>query len=322
MTVGLDWLYGTSIGGNIAFQLDPSTDTYPQHIGDTPLPPLHVRTQDEQQQALNNLLNLHNPQLVMATKLAADHRGALVDALWNQTPAPEDVAIHGRTLIIRANAGNPEAFCANLSQFVARYGADIDTLAIETGSSRKQARCAVGRAGAFVNTVLRDDQGAWTLGTLVAAPILTIDASLPPGQAQETALAAIRADAAKQKITILALSLTDSEAIVYYSNTQYFHEPEAVDRLVRVLMADAPANIEKFRLLPTLDSVPQAEFDILRAPSERSIAQTGSYQILRRRQCADGSAAAESHSGPRPARRLPAILLGHISAIPSGTFRS
>ena len=45
-------------------------------------------------------------------------------------------------------------------------------------------------------------------------------------------------------------------------------------------MADAPANIEKFRLLPTLDSVPQAEFDILRAPTERSIAQTGSYQIL------------------------------------------
>ena len=159
------------------------------------------------------------------------------------------------------------------------------------------------------------------LGALAAAPILTIDASLPPGRAQETALAAIRADAAKQKITILALSLTDGEAIVYYSNTQYFHEPEAVDRLVRVLMADAPANIEKFRLLPTLDSVPQAEFDILRAPTERSIAQTGSYQILGEGNALTRSAAAESRSGPRRTRRLPAFLLGHISAIPPGTFR-
>jgi hypothetical protein len=280
ITLGLDWLYGTSIGGNIAFQLDPSTEAYTQHIGDAPLPPLHVRTPEKQQQALNNLLELHNPQLNTATKQAADHRSALVDALWGQTPAPGDIAINGRTLLIRINAGNPETICASMSQLVVRYGADIDMVTIELGSSGKRTRCVVGRAGALVHTVLQDDQGAWMLGTLAAAPILTIDASLPPGQERQTALAAILADATKQKITILALSLSDSEVIVYYSNTRYFHEQEAVDRLVRILLADAPANIEKFRLLPTLGSVPQKEFDILRAPTERSISQTGSYQIL------------------------------------------
>ena len=49
---------------------------------------------------------------------------------------------------------------------------------------------------------------------------------------------------------------------------------------MRILLADAPPNIEKFRLLPTLGGVPQAEFDILRAPTERAIAQTGSYSLL------------------------------------------
>ena len=117
--VGLDWLYGTSFGGNIAFQLGPTTDAYPQHIGDAPLPPLHVRTQDEQQQALNHLLELHNPQLcVSATKVAMDQRNALVDALWSQNPAPGDVAINGRTLMIRIAAGSPQAICASMSQLV------------------------------------------------------------------------------------------------------------------------------------------------------------------------------------------------------------
>ncbi len=289
MAVGLDWLYGKSLGGHVSFQLDPTTDPYPGHIGDAPLPPLHVRTPDEQQQALNHLLDLRNPQQVNATKLAADRRNALVDALWSQTPAAGDIAINGRTLMIRIASGNPETFCAGISQLVARFGADIDIVTVELGASGRRTRCAVPRAGALVHAVLQDDQGAWTLGALTAAPILTIDASLPPGREREKAMAAIRADAEKQKITILALSLTDSEAIVYYSNTRYFHEPEALDRLVRILLADAPADIEKFRLLPTLGSVPQNEFDILRAPTERSVAQTGSYQIL-----GEGNALAEA----------------------------
>ena len=279
-TLGLDWLYGTSIGANIAFRLDPTTDPYPEHIGDAPLPPLHVRTPQEQQQALNHLLDLRNPQLVNSTKLAVDHPDALVDALWNQIPAPGDIAISGRTLMVRIPAGNPETICASMSQLVARYGTDIDTVTVELGRSGKRTPCRVGRAGALVHAVLQDDQGVWALGTLAAETILTIDASLPPGQERQKALGTIRADAEKQKVSILALSLTDSEAIVYYSNTRYFREPEAVDRLVRILLADAPSNIEKFRLLPTLGGVPQDEFDILRAPTERSITQTDSYQIL------------------------------------------
>ena len=279
LTLGLDWLYGTSFGGNIAFQLDPTTDAYPQHIGDAPLPPLHVRTQDEQQQALNHLLDLRNPQLITATKAAVDQRNALVDALWSQNPAPGDIAISGRTLMIRITAGNTDAFCASVSRLVAHYGADIDTVVIQPGSG-KPAGCTVGRAGNLVHAVLQNDQGAWTLSALASAPILTIDASVTPGRERDKALAAIRADADKQKIVIVALSLTDSEAIVYYTNNRYAREPEAVDRLIRILLADVPDNIEKFRLMPTLGSVPQGEFDILRAPTERAIAQTGSYQIL------------------------------------------
>ena len=87
------------------------------------------------------------------------------------------------------------------------------------------------------------------------------------------------ADAAKQKIIVLGLvSRRRRSGGLLVPTAQYFHEPEAVDRLVRVLMADAPTTIEKFRLLPTLGGVPQDEFDILRAPTERSIAARPAIQ--------------------------------------------
>ena len=87
------------------------------------------------------------------------------------------------------------------------------------------------------------------------------------------AIRAIRADAAQQSITILTLSLTDSLATVYYNNGNYYSEVEALDRLTRVLMKDAPASVEHFRMIPTASGVPQREFNVLRTPQERSYSQ-------------------------------------------------
>ena len=115
---------------------------------------------------------------------------------------------------------------------------------------------------------------------LALAALITIDASAPAQPSTQSAIQAIKADAVKQQIVIQAISLTDTDAIVYYSNLRYSHEDDAVKRLVGVLLMDAPPNIEKFRLLATQDGVPQAEFDVLRAPTERAIAQTGSYSLL------------------------------------------
>ena len=55
VTLGLDWLYGRSIGGNISFQLDPTRPQYPAKL-DTPPPPVAVRKLEEQQLALQAML--------------------------------------------------------------------------------------------------------------------------------------------------------------------------------------------------------------------------------------------------------------------------
>ncbi|HVX57207.1 MAG TPA: YjbH domain-containing protein, partial [Candidatus Saccharimonadales bacterium] len=63
------------------------------------------------------------------------------------------------------------------------------------------------------------------------------------------------------------------EATVYYENFHYQHEDDAVERLTRLLMADAPPSIEKFRLVSVRGSVPQQEFHILRTPAERAMGE-------------------------------------------------
>ncbi len=76
------------------------------------------------------------------------------------------------------------------------------------------------------------------------------------------------------------MSLTDTAALVYYDNTHYFSEADALDRLTRVLMKDTPPDIERFRLIAVVNGVPQQEFNILRGPEERKFAQTDSLNLF------------------------------------------
>ena len=84
----------------------------------------------------------------------------------------------------------------------------------------------------------------------------------------------------EQDLVLLALSLGDKEAVLYYENIRYALETEAVDRLLRILMADAPSDIETFRLIRVAYGIPQSEVEIPRGTAERSIAQQGTFNIF------------------------------------------
>ena len=280
-TLGLAWLYGTTLNGSISFALDPTTDPYPQHYGDPPMLPPQLRSDAQRQQALNQLLQQRQGNSG-ALVFSASGLNALSDALFAEVGNLADVSMRGRTLMLNIGAGDVRAVCTNAATMAARYSVDLEAV-VTSDTAGKTARCVVQRrgSGALVNAALTQNPGAALSGlALTPAALITIDASAPAEPSAQSAIQAIKADAVKQQVIIQAISLTDSEAIVYYSNLRYSHEDDAVKRLVRLLLADAPPNIEQFRLLPTLGGVPQAEFDILRAPTERAIAQTGSYSLL------------------------------------------
>src|SRR5205085_3988344 len=100
---------------------------------------------------------------------------------------------------------------------------------------------------------------------------LTIDASAvgAPVNRAETERR-IRTALTAQSLFVDALSLGNSELLLYYRNFHYRAETDAIDRIVRVLSKEAPPQIERFRLIAVQAGVPQQEFDILRSPLERS----------------------------------------------------
>lgn len=274
MTLGLNWIYGDSINANLSFALDPLGDPFPTRMGPT-LPPAHVRTDQERQQAINNLLDQRNGT-AKAASLAATNRNALVDALWND--GLHDVSVSGRALLVNASGNDAQRLCRQTAQLVAHYDTTIDMVGIRAGGATQKCQVpAQVRAAAF-----HTSSNATTLAGLALAPasLQMIDASERAASSRPDAITRIQAHAAEQMITIQAITLTDSEAIVYYVNRKYQREKDAVDRLVRVLMADAPAAIEKFRLIAMVGEVPANEFDVLRGPTERAVTQGGRYSLM------------------------------------------
>jgi hypothetical protein len=256
-SLGLSWLYGRSLGGTLSIQTDPTTPQYPAKIAPDPPAP-HIRSAEEQQLAIDTLLG--KPRLVARTVTAPKlGRDAFVDRLF-LAGRYSDVEIRGRDLVLTAAAPLAGQPCAGLTDLVRQYDAGVDHILLESGSgaSRRAVRCDVPAL----------ENAAFVIETAAPSP--------GGGRDDAAALRTIRADAAKQNIGIQALRLTESEAIVYYVNARYYEEDEAISRLTLVLMQDAPARIEKFRLVATN----KQEFDVLRAPIERGFVQQSGAELL------------------------------------------
>jgi hypothetical protein len=262
VTLGLGWLYGRSVYGNLTLSLDPR-DTFPQRIGPT-LPPLAVRTQEEQAQSLQAALERRSGGPAHATVDTA-----LVDLLWN-TASLRDVTLSGRTL--QVDVQKPAAgLCSTIARQIAPHSGDITEVSVNGGPS-----CAVPGAGLRRVATVRQ-----AMMQPASAEPLVIDATGPARRGRGEAEANIRRRLQEQNIALLALSLGDGEALVYYQNNYYGTEREAIERLLRILMAEAPAEVETIRLFPVQNGVPLSMIEIPRGTAERSFNQQGSFDIFR-----------------------------------------
>ena len=257
ITVGMDWLYGRSIGGTIAFATNPTTAQYPAKIAPAPIPAAHIRTPDEQQEGIDALLGKRPPAARMAMTQAPQlDKNAFVDRLFSTAPY-DDVEIRAGTLFLTADNRTAMRPCGEMVDLVQTYNAGVQRIVFESGKSRQTASCDVPSK--------RRVQLATAAG-----------ASAPGDGDDPAAIAKIRVDAAAQDIRVAALRFTASDAIVYYGNTRYRAEDDALNRLILVLMTDAPARIEKFRIF----AMDQQEFDVLRAPMERAYTQHSSAELI------------------------------------------
>jgi hypothetical protein len=275
--LGVNWLYNRSIGLNAMFVLDPATDPYPVRLGPTPAP-IHIRSPQEQQLALSRWVH---PESASNPRGQAKIFAALVDALWVEQSEIRNMEIRGRRLFVMLNSGDVRTTCETDARTLGRYGIAIDSVTVRlVGEAATPMQCMVTSGYALPlfdslqYSAVRFSQEIPPAAT--AGPSI-IDASRSDNDA---ARVAIQKDVKDQGIAISAISLTTSEATVYFMNRQYSSESEAVNRLTRVLMADAPASIEKFQFINIQSTGPDREFSILREPTERIVQQTGQFNLL------------------------------------------
>jgi hypothetical protein len=267
------WLYGRSFGGEISFEMDPTGDSFPTRIGAPPPPAPSPRSPEQQQEALAAILGQRGKKVAVPPEQFRSN-GQLVDALWHQNDDLVDVTVEGRNLTLVIARGNVAEICRFAARTVGLYSLSITKVGVSDGARIFNCPVATSPAIALLGPNVGD-----RLETIALSPApfpaayVTIDAAGEPRSDVEAAITRIRDDLKKQQITVDAVNISGAELVIYYTNSTYFAEANAIDRLVRILMADAPSEIEKFRLIAVIGSIPQREFDVLRAPTERSFAQ-------------------------------------------------
>jgi hypothetical protein len=275
LQTGLYWLYGTSLGGSFSLKLDPVHPQYPQKI-EPPPPPVTVRSDEERQQALAAMLESRDPRNMHQARLLETRnavRNDFVDALWRMGGDYADIQVRQNTLDLVVTGTISSTRCASTARLMQGVATSITRVRLGDRNGRRSLTCPVPRTieGPLVSAAFLS---AADLGKLPAMPVLTIDASaVSPTLDRARIERSIRAAITKQNIFVDALSLGDSDLLLYYRNVHYQTETDAIDRIVRVLSKEAPPGIERFRLIAVQNGVPQQEFDILRAPMERSYLQ-------------------------------------------------
>ncbi len=262
--ISASYLYGNTFAGAISFELDPTRPQYPFTMG-AAVPGPTIRTAEAQQDALRRLAGQHDPQY-MADRAQAGSRNGFVDAVFGM-PAVGDAIVNGDTLAVTmAGSANPQTLCRDIAHEAGFSETKIVRISIRSAMGAAAANCAVPR---MLHANASPADFKISASQRINQLMLIDAADVQPAGDRRAAEKKFRADAQNQSIRIAAMQFAETEATIYYENYHYLHEDDAVERLSRLLMADAPLNIEQFRLVALKGGLPQQEFHILRGPAER-----------------------------------------------------
>ena len=284
------YLYGTSWGGVISFHFDPMTAFFPEKLG-TPPVPANIRTSEQREQSLTQLVDKNHEVVTLNAGGPWVNVGAAptdIRQLLSAAPssAARDYEIDGRTLAVNVEGpADMRAQCRIFAQIAATSISGVNTVAVADLSAangqvtlcnvRDYERYAdLHPAPDLAQQERTDAAGAFSIAQNDTAPSAGFAAGA--GLTSSAAEIKIRQDAEIQRLDIDAVSVGTDTAIVYVQNDKYYFEAEAIGRIVRVLMADTPPNVEVFRVISLLRGIPIRETKVLRSDLERVLSNYGS----------------------------------------------
>jgi hypothetical protein len=241
VTFTAGWFYGYSFGAGLTLSANPSEPSTAGKIGTPPMP-VNVRSDVQRAEAVADFVTRES---------VVQHLGGGI----------EHAEIMDRILLVDVRArGHARKYCDIYRSVAAAYRTRIDSVAVTDldDAKGKIVFCAVGR-----NPIV---EAAYT----ISADANSGAPKQKPARFDASAAGAkIRTDAKAQGLRVEALAIGPQELTLYYTNHRYQFESEAIGRLVRVLLADAPPSVEAFHLVPMVSGVPAQDVYLLRAPLER-----------------------------------------------------
>ena len=215
LALSLDWLYGRGIGGNISFDMDPTTDSYPQRIGPAPPPPPPIRSAKQQQEAIDLMLGRRDTSMLASPEKFASS-GKLVDALWRESGEFTDVAVRGRRLALTLERGNLGDICRAAARTVALYNVTITTVSISSGSNRLSCPVSTSPAVALPAPSIGSGPNAMTFSPpIIPAAFITIDAAIEPEPDVKAAIFRIHARPQPNSASPLMRSASSEQSLLF-----------------------------------------------------------------------------------------------------------
>lgn len=259
VNLNLGWFYGSTYGLSVSFSLDPTRDAQPARIGPEIPQPVY-RTDQEQHEALVSLLQENRPgpgRVVRRPELARRANFEMDEALYTVGNFRE-YEIVNRTLMINSNDFSGASQRCDLYAQVAALRGDIASVAVtDLDQSSGQVKfCKVP----------------------VSAPPATAKAI--PVLSQPALQARLRRALRTQSLELVTIDLRPSSLTVYYRNYRYLSQDEAIGRMARILMANAPPNVEIFRFVLLDENMPVAEVKTARSALERTIPAYGGAEEI------------------------------------------
>jgi len=296
--IGAGYLYGSAFGARITLHMNPFDPEPSVRLGEQPTP-MVVRTPEARQDAVLDILqdkthyyanwpsrNASGQQAVVSKAPAlqsAQSSLGLVDAVFNDAEksniALANAEAYGDSLIFDVRGKGP----LSCSAFTG-----IDEIALNAGfhqialTSRnevkicdlKAANNTSGNNNIIAVSAIENPEGDEPAPD--TEPGLT---SKPPITGQDLK-ARILKKANAQGIFIQSITISSTRIDVAFGNGQYRAQAEAIGRLLRILMSEAPDSVEDFRLVSLVGYMPTLGWTFHRSDIERIYTNDGQASEL------------------------------------------
>lgn len=270
LALSAGWFYGTTYGFTVSLNGDAKTTASTEQRLGPDIPQPVIRTAAERQEALRMLLDKNPWRTASDVDVLRDNPPSsvpsrtqdLIASLLTEGQDVRDVDMDGKTLIVDAvGRGDPIAQCRRIAGIASASGAHFTAIAMSDlqGTSGLVTFCPV----AVRASLVRDDGQKRNPTRENAFAPTAFESKL-------------KRDIAKQDLLLEGVSIKNGELWLYYDNFHYRTEAEALGRIARVLMADAPPSVELFHLTAMIAGLPAEQVSIARSALERTVHAYGS----------------------------------------------